>query len=97
MGKTISLDEGYDSTGTKFPSPSLVEDVDRLEDAVNKVTRAFLIRSQGGAGGRSKLKETSALKRTPYSVVESKSGEALDYDKPTETYVLFIEWDFSQM
>ena len=86
VGKPISLDvKVTDSTGIKPPFSIFVveDDMDRLEDAVNKVSKSLLNQIAGveqveavQVKGNQRV-ETDAI----LGVVESKSGEALDYDK----------------
>lgn len=86
VGKTISLDvKVTDSTGIKPPFSIFVveDDMDRLEDAANKASKSLLNQIAGveqieavQVKGNQRV-ETEAI----LGVVESKSGEALDYDK----------------
>ena len=86
VGKTISLDlKITDSTGTKPPFSVFVveDDMDRLDEAVNKASKSLLNQIAGveqieavQVRGNQRV-ETEAI----LGVVESKSGERLDYDK----------------
>jgi outer membrane protein insertion porin family len=102
VGKPISLDvKVTDSTGIKPPFSIFVveDDMDRLEDAVNKVSKSLLNQIAGveqveavQVKGNQRV-ETDAI----LGVVESKSGEALDYDKLDRDLRAIYRIGFSQM